>query len=229
MVVRKGKNEVGQNDPKMEISLKNLHKPCSNNNKGPIYEERRLQIEELDEWRIHKSRTLDKLKLSQDELNTSPNQLKVGDKVLLDAANPRITTSEPNEEIPFTVLNIFPYGTVKVIQTKFGTFKLNTTRLKPYIDKVDSRDEEWQKKFSPTRDAISFHGRATWPWVKLPKYHGRGTCPCFGSVEKPVNVAQAFDTPMPIPMVDTVTRTRACAYIHSKYVKNGSKMYMDAV
>ena len=32
-----------------EISSKNLHKPCSGNNKGPIYEERRLQIEELYE------------------------------------------------------------------------------------------------------------------------------------------------------------------------------------
>ncbi|PPS03656.1 hypothetical protein GOBAR_AA17006 [Gossypium barbadense] len=77
-----------------------------------------------------------------DELNTSPNQLKVGDKVLLDAADPRITTSEPNEEIPLTVLNIFPYGTVEVIHPKFGTFKVNNTRLKPYIDKVDSRDDE---------------------------------------------------------------------------------------
>ncbi|PPS13415.1 hypothetical protein GOBAR_AA07164 [Gossypium barbadense] len=89
-----------------------------------------------------KLRTPDKPKLSQDELNTSPNQLKVGDKVLLDAADPRITTFEPNEEIPLTVLSIFPYGTVEVIHPKFGTFKVNNTNLKPYVDKVDSRDEE---------------------------------------------------------------------------------------
>ncbi|PPR92914.1 hypothetical protein GOBAR_AA27759 [Gossypium barbadense] len=80
--------------------------------------ELRLQIEELDEWRIQKLRTSDKLKLSQDELNTSPNQLKVGDKVLLDVVNPRITTSEPNEEIPLTILSIFPYGTVEIIHPK---------------------------------------------------------------------------------------------------------------
>ncbi|PPR96080.1 hypothetical protein GOBAR_AA24589 [Gossypium barbadense] len=73
-----------------EISSKNLHEPCSSKNKGPIYEERRVQIEELDEWQTQK--------LSQDELHTSPNQLKVGDKVLLNAADPHITTSEPNEE-----------------------------------------------------------------------------------------------------------------------------------
>ena len=33
-----------------EISSKNLHEPCSCNKKGLIYEERRLQIKELDEW-----------------------------------------------------------------------------------------------------------------------------------------------------------------------------------
>ncbi|PPR97522.1 hypothetical protein GOBAR_AA23148 [Gossypium barbadense] len=122
MVVSKGKDEVGHNEPKPEISSNNLHEPCSSN-QGPIYEEKMLQIEELDEWRIQKLRTPDKLKPSQDELNTSPNQLKVGDKVLLDAADPRITTSERNEEISLMVLNIFPYGTVEVIHPKFGTFK----------------------------------------------------------------------------------------------------------
>ncbi|KAK5792905.1 hypothetical protein PVK06_034034 [Gossypium arboreum] len=60
-----------------EISLKEVHEPLSNNSKGSIHEERRLQIEELDEWRTHKPRTHDKPKLRQDELNTSPNQLKV--------------------------------------------------------------------------------------------------------------------------------------------------------
>ncbi|PPR96195.1 hypothetical protein GOBAR_AA24477 [Gossypium barbadense] len=89
-----------------------------------------------------KLRTPDKPKLSQDKLNTSPNQLKVGDKVLLDAADPRIGTFEPNEEIPLTVVSIFPYGTVEVIHPKFGTFKVKNTRFKPYVDKVDSRDEE---------------------------------------------------------------------------------------
>ncbi|PPR97500.1 hypothetical protein GOBAR_AA23168 [Gossypium barbadense] len=86
-----------------EIVLKNTYESCSNNNKEPIYEERRLQIEELDEWKTQKLRTPDKPKLSQDKLNTSPNQLKVGEKVLLDTADPRIATPEPNEEIPLTV------------------------------------------------------------------------------------------------------------------------------
>ncbi|PPS04812.1 hypothetical protein GOBAR_AA15850 [Gossypium barbadense] len=106
-----------------EKSLKDTHKPCSIHNKGFIYEERRLQINELDERLTFKPRKHDKPKLCHDMLVTSPNQIKVGDNVLLDAADPRITTLESNEEIPLTVLSIFPYGTVEVSHPKFGTFK----------------------------------------------------------------------------------------------------------
>ncbi|PPR94426.1 hypothetical protein GOBAR_AA26242 [Gossypium barbadense] len=87
------------------------------------HKERRLQIEELDEWRAHKLRTHDKPKLRQNKPDTSPNQLKVGDKVLLDAADPHIVTTTPNEEVSLTVLSIFPFGTVEVSHPKFGTFK----------------------------------------------------------------------------------------------------------
>ncbi|PPS18488.1 hypothetical protein GOBAR_AA02073 [Gossypium barbadense] len=127
---------------KWETRSRSIHEPCSRNKKRPIYEERRLQIEKLDEWRTQKLKTHDKTKPRHDELNVSPNQLKVGGKVLLDAPNPRITTSEPNGAIPFTVLNIFPYGTVEVTHSKFGTFKVTSTRLKPYFNKIDSRNEE---------------------------------------------------------------------------------------
>ncbi|KAK5775775.1 hypothetical protein PVK06_043715 [Gossypium arboreum] len=110
-----------------EISLKKVHEPLSNNSRGSIHEERRLQVEELDEWRTHEPRTHDKPKLRQNEPDTSPNQLKVGDK---------------DKEIPLTVLSIFPFGTVEVSHPKFGTFKVNNTRLKPYFDEFDSRNEE---------------------------------------------------------------------------------------
>ncbi|PPR83949.1 hypothetical protein GOBAR_AA36766 [Gossypium barbadense] len=106
-----------------EISLKEVHEPFSSNSRGPIHDDRRLQIEGLDEWRTHKPRTHDKPKLRQNELDTSPNQLKVGDKVLLDVVDPHIVTTTPNEEIPLTVLSIFPFGTVEVSHLKFGTFK----------------------------------------------------------------------------------------------------------
>ncbi|PPR98736.1 hypothetical protein GOBAR_AA21932 [Gossypium barbadense] len=82
-----------------------------------------LQIEELDEWLTFKSRKHDEPKLQQNELNVSPNQLKVGDKVSLDAADYHIDTAKLNEEISLTVLSIFPFGTVEVSHPKFGTFK----------------------------------------------------------------------------------------------------------
>ncbi|PPS18566.1 hypothetical protein GOBAR_AA02014 [Gossypium barbadense] len=141
-VVSKGKGEVEDNDQKQKIGTKSAHEPYSSNNKETIYEEQRLQIEKPDEWKTHKPRTHDKPKPQHDELNISPNQLKVGDKVLLVAENPRITTPEPNGAISLTILSIFPYGKVEVIHPKFGTFKVNSTRLKPYFDEIDNRNEE---------------------------------------------------------------------------------------
>ncbi|PPS12005.1 hypothetical protein GOBAR_AA08640 [Gossypium barbadense] len=126
------------------MSLKEAQESFSSSSRGPIHEDRRLQIEELDEWQIHKLRTHDKSKLRQNELNTFPYQLKVGNKVLLDAVDPHIVTTTPNEEIPLTVLIIFPFDTVEVSHPKFGTFKVNNTRLKPYFDENDSMNEEYK-------------------------------------------------------------------------------------
>ncbi|PPS20277.1 hypothetical protein GOBAR_AA00291 [Gossypium barbadense] len=95
-----------------------------------INEERRLRIEELDEWREHKLRTHDKPKLRKNKPDTSPNQLKVGDTVLVDAVDPHIVTTTPNEETPLTVLSIFPFGIVEVSYPKFGTFKAWEKRTK---------------------------------------------------------------------------------------------------
>ncbi|PPS00276.1 hypothetical protein GOBAR_AA20388 [Gossypium barbadense] len=111
----------------VKISLKEAHESFSSTSRGPTHEDRRLQIEELDEWQTHKPRTLDKPKLRQNEPNTSPNQLKVVDKVLLDAADPHIATTTLNEEIPLTVLSIFLFEMVEVSHPKFNTFKINNT------------------------------------------------------------------------------------------------------
>ncbi|PPS04554.1 hypothetical protein GOBAR_AA16123 [Gossypium barbadense] len=86
-------------------------------NDKTIHEERRLQIEELDEWRTQvkeKPRIHDQSRQFHGKLKGESNQLKVGDKVLLDEADPRVATSEPNGAILFAILNIFPYDTVKV-------------------------------------------------------------------------------------------------------------------
>ncbi|PPS10619.1 hypothetical protein GOBAR_AA10024 [Gossypium barbadense] len=89
------------------------------------------------------ARTHDKLKLRRNKPDTSPNQLKVGDTVLLDAIDPHIVTTTLNKEIPLTVFSIFPFGTVEVSHPKFDTFKVNNTRLKPYF-KIDNRNEEYE-------------------------------------------------------------------------------------
>ncbi|PPR99086.1 hypothetical protein GOBAR_AA21580 [Gossypium barbadense] len=106
-----------------KMSLKEAHDSFSSISRGPVHEDQRLEIEELDEWRTHKPRTPEKSKLRQNEPDTSPNNLKVGDKVLLDATDPHIVTTTPNKEIPFTVLSIFPFGMMEVSYPKFGTFK----------------------------------------------------------------------------------------------------------
>ncbi|PPR95623.1 hypothetical protein GOBAR_AA25048 [Gossypium barbadense] len=126
------------------MSLKEAHESFSSNSRGPVHEDRRFQIEELDEWQTHKSRTHDKPKLRQDELNTFPNQLKVRDKVLLDATDPHIVTTTSNKEISLIVLSIFPFGLVEMSHPKFDTFKVNNTRLKPYFDEIDSKNEEYK-------------------------------------------------------------------------------------
>ncbi|PPR91401.1 hypothetical protein GOBAR_AA29282 [Gossypium barbadense] len=131
-----------------KISIKEAHESFSSNSRGPIHEDRRLQIKELDEWRTHKPRTPDKSKLRQNEPDTSPNQLKVVDKVLLDAADPHIFTTTPNEEIPLTALSIFPFGTVKVFSQRHGQAHRRTKNLKP-------------------RAEIRAHGHV--PWSCVPK------------------------------------------------------------
>ncbi|PPR93094.1 hypothetical protein GOBAR_AA27581 [Gossypium barbadense] len=127
-----------------KLSFKEVHEPCFRNDRGHIHEERRLRIEELDKWRAHKSRTHDKPKLCQNEPDTSPNQLKVGDKVILDAADPHIVTTIQNEEIPLTVLSIFPFDTVEVSHPKFGTFKVlchrQEDRKLPYLFRGRGRE-----------------------------------------------------------------------------------------
>ncbi|PPR86681.1 hypothetical protein GOBAR_AA34009 [Gossypium barbadense] len=142
-----------------------------------------LRIEELDKWQAHKPRTHDKPKLRQNKPDASRNQLKVGDKVLLDAADPHIVTTTPNEEIPLTVLNIFPFGTVEVSHPKFGTFKHTRPGTRACLRPWPSRGRntavrngrlEAGHDLPKTWDAINPHGHATWPWLNLIGGHGHG-------------------------------------------------------
>ncbi|PPS02988.1 hypothetical protein GOBAR_AA17670 [Gossypium barbadense] len=118
---RLAKSEVEPRQETMEIPQKKVIKPRSNSSvkNRTTHEERRLQIDELDEWRTHvneKPKIYDtEPKQSHDEHKDVTNHFKVGDQVLLDEKGPRIATSELNANgvTPFTVLNVFPYGTVE--------------------------------------------------------------------------------------------------------------------
>ncbi|PPS11826.1 hypothetical protein GOBAR_AA08817 [Gossypium barbadense] len=167
----------------VKLSFKEVHEPCSRNDRGHIHEERRLRIEELDEWREYKPRTRDKPKLHQNKPDTSPNQLKVGDKVLLDAVDPHIVTTTPNEEIPLTVLSIFPLGTVEVSHPRFDTFKHTRPSKRACLKPWPSRGRDTTMRygrveaghdFPKTRDAINPHDCLTRSWVNLIGEHGSG-------------------------------------------------------
>ncbi|PPS10192.1 hypothetical protein GOBAR_AA10448 [Gossypium barbadense] len=134
------------------MSLKEAHESFSSNSRGPIHEDRRLQIEELDEWKTHKPRTLGKPKLCQNEPDTSPNQVMVGDKVLLDATDPHIITTTPNKEIPLTILNIIQSST---LLSTCGQHCQNDTGVR-------KPTRPWEKRTTPDM-AVRHDPVATWP------------------------------------------------------------------
>ncbi|PPR85855.1 hypothetical protein GOBAR_AA34836 [Gossypium barbadense] len=149
------------------MSLKEAHESFSSISRGPNRKERRLQIEELDEWFSTETRptTRDCLGLCEHRATILPNtsydkmprpcymaMVKPAKTTLVydtsvwknHTADPHIVTTTLNEEIPLTVISIFPFGTVEVSHPKFGTFKVNNTRLKPYFDEINSRNEEYK-------------------------------------------------------------------------------------
>ncbi|KAK5823815.1 hypothetical protein PVK06_018578 [Gossypium arboreum] len=70
----------------------------------------KLQARDSEKPKVH-----DESKRHLDEREDETTKFKVGDKVLLDDKDPRIATSELNTNgaTPFTILNIFSYGTVE--------------------------------------------------------------------------------------------------------------------
>ncbi|PPS15541.1 hypothetical protein GOBAR_AA05027 [Gossypium barbadense] len=182
------------------MGLKKVYEPLSSSSRGPIHEDHKPQIEELDEWQMHKPRTHNKPKLRQNKLNTFPNQLKVGDKVLLDAVDPHIVTTKPNEEIPLTVLSIFSFGTVEVSHPKFGTFKCLTPNLLTELlntsfphrhdlsyGRALGRVETGQRFFL-ARATINHHSSNN-------ARHGRETQPCTRTRPRNTGMGQLSDEP----------------------------------
>ncbi|KAG8486355.1 hypothetical protein CXB51_019840 [Gossypium anomalum] len=161
-----------------KLSLKEVHEPCSNNNRGPIHEERRLQTEELDEWRAHNPRKHDKPKLRQNGLDTSPNLLKVGDKVLLDAADPYIVTAHRSSHCHCQTERRNP---------SYGSPQRHGQAHGRAYDRVETG-----QRFSQNMG----YDKSPRPWANLSKQHGRVTRPCLRTVVETEKLAPACDTPV---------------------------------
>ncbi|PPS01676.1 hypothetical protein GOBAR_AA18984 [Gossypium barbadense] len=145
--ISKGKGEVDHNEQKtgdltLRVGDETITLQAHNSGNTLEIEDDRLNHSTKTDNMVQP--TLQEMSLKKDELNTFPNQLKVGDKVLLDAADPHIVTTKSNEEVPLMVLGIFPFDTVEISHPKFGSFKVNNTRLKPYFDEIHSRNEEYK-------------------------------------------------------------------------------------
>ncbi|PPS11988.1 hypothetical protein GOBAR_AA08655 [Gossypium barbadense] len=156
--MNKGREEVNNNDPKQE--------PTRTKTTEAVH-----YYQELDEWQEHKLRTYDKLKLHKNKPDTSPNQLKVGDTVLLDAVDPHIVTTTPNEEIPLTALSIFPFGvSIETRPITQACLRLCENRTK------DFPNTGYDKTPRPCDMAVvePAHAHVEHPWLNLSNIHGCG-------------------------------------------------------
>ncbi|PPS16086.1 hypothetical protein GOBAR_AA04490 [Gossypium barbadense] len=120
-VVSKGKNEVGQNKQKsIPNAVKILKELLANKQKL----DERLHVElneEISSKDTHELCSIHNKESTHEERNVMNRG--VGDKVSLDAAYPHIDTAKPNEEIPRTVLSIFPFGIVEAHGRALGRVK----------------------------------------------------------------------------------------------------------
>ncbi|PPS15326.1 hypothetical protein GOBAR_AA05249 [Gossypium barbadense] len=169
-----------------KVSFKDVHEPCSGNDRGHVHEGQRLRIEELDEWRAHKLRTHDKPKLCQNKPDTSPNQLKVGNK---DATDPHIVTTTSNVEIPLTVLSIFPFnmGVPKAVANKGR----DTTMLY-FIAFAIRHQTEWHRK------GMSLEGITTMLHMRMIERR-RGTDPPQYHLTHAIDKEDLEDIPDDVP------------------------------
>ncbi|PPS06852.1 hypothetical protein GOBAR_AA13792 [Gossypium barbadense] len=89
-----------------------------------------------------------------------------------DVADPHIVTTTLNEEIPLTVLSIFPFDTVEVSHPKFDTFKVtNSTRpiTRTCLRLCDQHERKHGRAIRPYENRVKVifpnMGCDKWPWA----------------------------------------------------------------
>ena len=110
---------------------------------------RKLQMNELEEWRLIAYDNVklykERAKQSHDKVIKHAKAFKEGDQVLLYNSRLRLFPSKLKSRWsgPFTVNQVFPYGTVEITHPEKGTFKVNGHRLKCYFGgEVDHTSRE---------------------------------------------------------------------------------------
>ena len=103
-------------------------------------QKRKLQLNELDEWRsmayensiMYKKRA----KEYHDRHIDKSKQFEKGDKVLLFNSRLRLFPGKLKSRWsgPFVISQVFPHGAVEITHPEKGTFKVNGHRLKLYLD-----------------------------------------------------------------------------------------------
>ncbi|PPR85142.1 hypothetical protein GOBAR_AA35549 [Gossypium barbadense] len=114
-----------------------------------------------------------------------------------DAADPHIVTTKSNEEIPLTVLSIFPFGTVEVSHPKFGTFKVYHTDTAKHTGVLmtvwkqgkDFPNTGYKKSPQPRGPTYTGMGEAN------EARHGCATRPCAPTSPRDTGVGKMLDAP----------------------------------
>ena len=124
---------------------------------GAAGERRRLQLNELDEWRRHAYENLkiykEKTKSYHDKHIRRQKEFRQGDQVLLFNSRLRLFPGKLKSRWsgPFMVKKIFPHGVVELTHPDHENFKVNGHRLKLYLGNMAEHEgEEEFRLHTPT-------------------------------------------------------------------------------
>ena len=113
-------------------------------------EKRKLQLNEIDEWRRHAYDNMriykEKTKIYHDRHIRHPKEFREGDQVLLFNSRLKLFPGKLKSRWsgPFTVKKVFPHGAVELEYPEHENFKVNGHRLKLYqgiLDRNEFKEE----------------------------------------------------------------------------------------
>ncbi|CAL1405637.1 unnamed protein product [Linum trigynum] len=101
--------------------------------------ERKMQMLELEEWRYHAYENTklykERTKRLHDARLRGPKEFQVGDRVLLYNSRLKLFPGKLRSRWsgPYTVTQVFPYGTIEIANPQTAPFKVNGHHLKLYL------------------------------------------------------------------------------------------------